>query len=248
MDADRRFWLNHAIWPLLLFLLIATASATTGLDEGIAHAWAFDATAGRFLGTGNGEWWARELIHSTGGNVMRGLGVLLLLLWASTFLANVLRRWRRPAGFLILCVALGTGTVSLLKETTNVDCPRSLADFGGQEPYVHLFSPRPDSLPKARCFPGGHSSSGFALFALYFLLLARSRRLARISLALALCVGGLFAFGQEARGAHFLSHDIWSAAIVWFACLGIFAFGYRGEVWESRRSRCTVDLVPDPQT
>lgn len=243
MDADRRFWLNHAIRPLLLFIPIAAVLATTRLDEGIARAWAFDATAGHFIGAG--KWWTTELTHGIGGNIMRSLGVLLLVFWVSTFFASALRRWRRPAGFLILSVALGTGTVSLLKQTTNVDCPRSLAEFGGREPYVNLFSPRPDSLPRARCFPGGHSSSGFALFALYFLCLARSRRLARISLALALCVGGTFAFAQEARGAHFLSHDIWSAAIVWFACLGIFSFGYRGEVWETGRSRYTADSVRD---
>jgi membrane-associated PAP2 superfamily phosphatase len=248
MTVDRRFWLNHAIWPLLLFFLTAAALATTRLDESIAQAWAFDAATGRFLGTGTGEWWAKALIHSLGGKLMRGLGALLLLLWAGTFLADTLQRWRRPAGFLILCIVLSTGTVGLLKQTTNVDCPRSLAAFGGSQPYVSLFAERPSGLPRARCFPGGHSSSGFALFALYFLCLARNRRLARIALALALTVGGLFAFGQESRGAHFLSHDIWSAAIVWFSCLGIYALGYRGKVWETERTPCTVGLVTDTRT
>jgi membrane-associated PAP2 superfamily phosphatase len=114
-----------------------------------------------------------------------------------------------------------------------VDCPWSLAEFGGQLPYVHLFADRPDSLPRAQCFPGGHSSSGFALFSLYFLTLGRSRRLARWALGGALLVGGVFAFGQEARGAHFLSHDLWSAALVWFTCVGVYAIGYRGNVWET---------------
>lgn len=245
MDADRRFWLTHAILPLLLFFLIAAASAATNLDEIIARAWAFDPRTGHFIGTGTGEWWAKALIHGAGGTVMRGLGVLLLLLWAGTFLISPLRRWRRPAGFLILSIALGAGTVGLLKQTTNIDCPRSLAEFGGRQPYVQLFAERPSSLPRARCFPGGHSSSGFVLFALYFLCLTGNRRLAPVALALALTVGGLFAFGQEARGAHFLSHDIWSAAIVWFACLGVFSVVYRGEVWETGDSRCTVDAVSD---
>ncbi len=248
MDTDRHFWLNHAIWPLLLFLLLATASATTRLDEGIARAWAFDAAAGHFIGTGTGTWWAKQLIHGIGGLVMRSLGVLLLLLWAGTFGISALRHWRRPAGFLILSIALGTGIVGLLKQTTNIDCPRSLAEFGGGQPYVSLLAERPSALPKAHCFPGGHSSSGFALFALYFLCLARSRRLARTALALALTVGGLFAFGQEARGAHFLSHDVWSAAIVWFACLGTFAIAYQGKVWATERSPVTVELVSDAAT
>ena len=249
MDADRRFWLTHAIWPLLLFVLLAAVAATTSLDESIERAWAVDPATGHFIGNGAGAWWAKALIHRTGGEVMRGLGALLLLLWACSFLGiPTLRRWRRPAGFLILSIALGTGAVALLKETSNVDCPRSLAEFGGQQPYVRLFAERPPSLPRARCFPGGHSSSGFALFGLYFLCLKRSRRQALAALALALTVGGLFAFGQEARGAHFLSHDIWSAAIVWFACLGVFSLGYRGQVWATEDDPCTVDPVPDTTT
>jgi membrane-associated PAP2 superfamily phosphatase len=113
---------------------------------------------------------------------------------------------------------------------------------------VHLFAERPNGLPRARCFPGGHSSSGFALFGLYFLCLKRSRRQALAALALAITIGGLFALGQEARGAHFLSHDIWSAAIVWFACLGVFSLGYRGQVWATGCSPCTVDAMPDATT
>jgi membrane-associated PAP2 superfamily phosphatase len=248
MDTDRRFWLQHAVWPLLLFLLVAALAATTSLDESVERAWAFNAQLGRFIGTGPGEWWARELIHRTGGDVMRGLGLLLLLSWVATLGMETLRPWRRPASFMVLSIALGTGTVSLLKETTNVDCPQALAEFGGHHPYVHLLAPRPPALPQARCFPGGHSSSGFALFALYFLYLARSRRLARASLTLALVVGGVFAFGQEARGSHFLSHDIWSAAIVWFACLSTYTLIYRGKVWDTAGSPGTVGAVPDTST
>lgn len=248
MEVDQRFWLQHAVWPLLLFLLFAATAATTSLDASIEHAWAFDAQLGRFIGTGPGEWWARELIHGGGGGLVRGLGTLLLLSWVASFAVATLRPWRRPAGFLVLSIALGTGTVSLLKETTNVACPQALTGFGGQRPYVHLLETRPPALPHARCFPGGHSSSGFALLALYFLYLGRSRRLARASLALALLVGGVFAFGQEARGSHFLSHDVWSAAIVWFACLSTYTLLYRGKVWDTAGSPCTVVAVPDIPT
>jgi membrane-associated PAP2 superfamily phosphatase len=41
-------------------------------------------------------------------------------------------------------------------------------------------------------------------------------------LAAALAVGIAFSIGQEARGAHFLSHDLTSAAIVWFVQLWIY--------------------------
>ena len=40
----------------------------------------------------------------------------------------------------------------------------------------------------------------------------------------AIAVGIAFSIGQEARGAHFLSHDLTSAAIVWFVQLGLYAW------------------------
>ncbi|MBM4197118.1 MAG: phosphatase PAP2 family protein [Gammaproteobacteria bacterium] len=248
MNFDRQFWLSHAFWPLLLFLLIAVAAVVTGLDRNLEQSWAFDPIARHFVGEGAGSWWARSLIHDAGGAVIRGLGLLMLLAWVATFFFEPLRRWRRPVGFAILCVALGAGTVGLLKQATNIACPRALTEFGGDRPYVGLLDARPATLPRARCFPGGHSSSGFALFPMYFLCIARDCRRARRALLLALGVGALFAFGQEARGAHFLSHDIWSAAIMWFACLGVFVIGYRGEVWEPERRTCRVDPLPDQPT
>lgn len=238
---DRRFWRNHILWPGLLSGLFATVVAATSLDEDFARTWAFSPVTGHFIGAGPGEWWAKGLLHSAGGLLIRALGGLALLLWALSIWCRPLQDWRRPLGFVVLCVALGVGAVGLLKQTTNVDCPWSLAEFGGQRPYVRLFADRPDELPLARCFPGGHSSSGFALFALYFLWLGRSRRAARQALTLALLVGGLFAFGQEARGAHFLSHDLWSAAVVWFVCAGVYILGYRGSVWEPPGISAPVD-------
>lgn len=235
--AQRHFWLTHALWPALVFALSAAAFATTRLDEDVAHAWAFSSAAGHFIGAGTGEWWSKDLLHSGGGLLIRTLGGLALLVWALGAVAGDRVAWRRPLGFVVVCAALGCGAVGLLKQATNVDCPWSLAEFGGDQPYVSLFADRPDDLPLARCFPGGHSSSGFALFALYFVWLGRNRRAARQALALALLVGGVFAFGQEARGAHFLSHDLWSAAVVWFVCLFVFAIGYRGSVWEPQPRR-----------
>ena len=230
---DRRFWRTHAAWPAVLFVLFAAVAASTGLDEAVARAWAFDAVTGQFIGSGTGEWWARGIIHSAGGQAIRFLGVLLVLAWALSFRIGALRPWRRPIWFVVLAVAVGARAVGLLKQVTNVDCPWSLTEFGGTLPYVHLFADRADSLPRAQCFPGGHSSSGFGLFALYFMALGRSRRLARRALAGALLVGGLFAFGQEARGAHFLSHDLWSAALMWFACVAVYTVGYGGKVWHA---------------
>jgi len=56
----------------------------------------------------------------------------------------------------------------------------------------------------------------------YFVYRDRSRRMATAALIGALLVWAVFALGQQARGAHFLSHDLASLAIVWFVQLGIY--------------------------
>jgi membrane-associated PAP2 superfamily phosphatase len=60
--------------------------------------------------------------------------------------------------------------------------------------------------------------------------LARSRRHALTGLAIGIGVGSLFSFAQQARGAHFLSHDLWSAFIAWGICLALYRYAWRENV------------------
>jgi membrane-associated PAP2 superfamily phosphatase len=162
------------------------------------------------------------VLHTGGTWLVRAVATIALVTWIATFLGAHLRSWRRYAAFSFLAVALSAGIVGGLKEITNVDCPWDLAEFGGDRPYVELFARRPESLPRAACFPGAHAASGFALVFGYFLLRDVARRRAYWALLGALLVGLSFSIGQEARGAHFLSHDVTSAAIVWFTQLLLY--------------------------
>ena len=214
----------HVWWPLLAFTLIFGVLEVFSLDRVIAREWYFNIHTGTWLGAGPGEWWARDLLHTGGGWVVRGVAAAALVLWALSFGVGRLRDWRRSAGFVLLSMLLATLIVGGLKLVTNVDCPWDLAGFGGHSPYVGLFADRPDVLSRAQCFPGAHASSGFALVCFYFALRGNSLRKARWALGLACFVGIAFSIGQEARGAHFLSHDLASAAIVWMIQLGLYAW------------------------
>lgn len=220
----RLFWRNHALWPLLAFSVAFGVIEILGLDRPIASALYFDVANAHWLGTGPGDWWAHELLHDQGRWLVRGVAAVAILIWLASFLLPSLRQWRAPAGYVGLSMVVATALVGSLKAVTNVDCPWDLAGFGGQNPYVPLFADRPDYLPRARCFPGAHAASGFALMSLYFAARDRAPRLARPFLWVAIMVGCLFALGQEARGAHFISHDLVAAALVWFAVLGLYAW------------------------
>jgi membrane-associated PAP2 superfamily phosphatase len=56
----------------------------------------------------------------------------------------------------------------------------------------------------------------------------RSRLAALWALLAAGLVWAVFSLGQQARGAHFLSHDLASLAIVWFVQLLLYAKFVRG--------------------
>jgi membrane-associated PAP2 superfamily phosphatase len=223
-SAEREFWRTHLVLPAAVFTLLLALVEVFRLDRPIAHALYYNAATQRWLGDGAGAWLARDVIHQGGRWLARALGAAALLAWLATFFVKGLRTWRRTAGFMFAAIALSVGTVGLLKLVTNVDCPWDLSEFGGDRPYVSLFGDRPDSLPRAECFPGAHASSGFALVCLYFALRNRSRRKAHWALAAACAVGVVFSIGQEARGAHFLSHDLASAGIVWFIQLGLYGW------------------------
>jgi membrane-associated PAP2 superfamily phosphatase len=228
-----RFWWSHLQVPLVLFVLLATVFAVTPLDVTIARAIFFDAANAQWIGAGS--WTVNELLHTGGRWAIRVLLALVLAFWIATWVERDWRELRRPAAFFMIAALLSIGVVGLLKTLTNVDCPWDLAAFGGRFPYVELFADRPDALRVGRCFPAAHASSGYALLALYFTFRERHAALAKLGLALGLLTGLTFGLAQQARGAHFVSHDLWSAFLVWTVSLSVYAFAFRARLWEPAR-------------
>ena len=219
-------------WPLALLIVAALVLTMTDTDLRVARWMFFDVGHGHWPGAGNG--WSGGVIHTGGRWLIRGIVAAAAVLWVSTFIRGRWLRWRRPAGYFVVATVLSTGLVGLLKQVTNVDCPWDLIPFGGQFPYIPLFADRPDALRLARCFPAAHASSGYALMALYFVGLERSRRWSRIGLAVGITTGLVFGIAQQLRGAHFLSHDLWSAVIVWCTALSAYCLLFRCRLWSSQ--------------
>ncbi|MSQ92788.1 MAG: phosphatase PAP2 family protein [Gammaproteobacteria bacterium] len=190
------------------------------LDLHIADEFFFSPLANNWIGAHT--WWAVDLIHTGGGWFVRMIGLAALITLVSGFWLPRLRRWRRDTAYLTLAMILVPTVVGAMQLVTNVDCPWNLDRYGGDRPYVSLLADRPDDLPRSACFPGSHSSSGFSLMAFYFLLFGPRPRMASWFLAGAVLIGTIFSLGQQSRGAHFLSHDLASAAIAWFLLLALW--------------------------
>jgi membrane-associated PAP2 superfamily phosphatase len=162
--------------------------------------------------------WARGLLHE-------GLRWLWALIWL-LLLIDALRRAPVTSGptrrerRLALLVGLGLLLLApLLKSFSQSSCPWSLTEFGGTAPWVsHWDWARGDGGP-GRCFPSGHGLGAMAFAPFAWLWRRRSVWLLLVTGA------ALAGIAQLARGAHFLSHSLWSAwlglALGW---LGLWAW------------------------
>jgi membrane-associated PAP2 superfamily phosphatase len=65
------------------------------------------------------------------------------------------------------------------------------------------------------CFPAGHASTGFAFMAAYFCLRQNNAPGAMKWLLVAVCIGFILGISQQMRGAHFMSHTLWTAWLCW---------------------------------
>lgn len=223
-----RFWTAHGLIPALLFIVAVVVFETTTLDVSLAnHFYDFASQQWPY----KDSWWASQLIHEYGRRLIVLLFLINVGVLTLAYLRPRLKEYRRPAAYMALVLIFAPLIVSMGKKISNTDCPWELDIYGGDRPYILLFEDRPNHLPATQCFPGGHSSGGFALLGLYFLFLKRNTRLAKLGLAIGLGMGGIFAFGQEVRGAHFISHDTWSAALCWFIALGIYTAIFKQRLW-----------------
>ena len=173
------------------------------------------------------SWVTTALIHEAGKTASAVAWLMVLLAWVWSLVDGRLVRWRRPLVYLVVTTLIAGLMISALKAITGMDCPWDLQRYGGGQPFVGLFQVRPPGMPAARCFPSGHASAGYAWVTLYFFFLMVRPRLRWIGLAAALLVGATFGFSQQLRGAHFMSHDLWTAMVCWLVALGGYCLFFR---------------------
>jgi membrane-associated PAP2 superfamily phosphatase len=191
----------------------------TPLDMDLATL-AFDPGAGQFIG--RHSYWLETILHDRVKQAVIGLGLLAVLAFITSLVWPRLFAWRRELGCLVLSLALSTSFVTPLKQLTAVQCPWSLSQFGGKETYSKLLEARPATDKPGMCWPGGHAATGFSLFALFFVLRDRRPRMARAALLVATTTGVVLSLGRMLQGAHFFSHNVWTAVFCWLIGLGCY--------------------------
>ena len=206
--------LAHAAWLLAAALLLLAVFEATDADMALQK-WLFELGGGRF------PWrsveWVDTWLYARLKSALYLLPIVSALQWL---------RWRKrkpelARRWLYVAVAMSAAPllVAGLKQLTNRPCPWDVVEFGGSVAHRSLLELAAPAGRSFACFPGGHSSGGYALMAFAFaggLPGARSRLLGPTAFAIAaLALGTLMGATRMLQGAHFLSHILWSAWFVW---------------------------------
>ncbi|QLI81019.1 phosphatase PAP2 family protein [Chitinibacter fontanus] len=216
---SRRFYLSHFGLTLLFAAILLGWYPQTQWDVAIASFY-YDPALHAFPLKNN--FFLSGVMHSGLRSALWFIPLALIgvLLWSRV--TPELQIHRRRISWLLLGMACATLVVSVLKKMSIHACPWDLQMFGGYAPLLPLFADLPAGISPGRCFPGGHASGGFALFAFYFALRDDAPKLAYLSLVIAVLLGMAMGWTQMMRGAHFLSHNLWTMWWTWMVLLVLY--------------------------
>lgn len=198
----------------LLMMGVLLAWDASGLDLAVA----------RWAGSSHGfalrdDWLFSDVLHDGMRHAAWAVVVALCVfaVWPVGRLAELpfRRRLQLPAVALI-----STAAVVTLKAFSSTSCPWDLADFGGVAHHVsHWSGWRLPDGGSGHCFPAGHATAGFAFVGGWFGLREQWPRMARRWLAVSVSAGVALGLVQQWRGAHFMSHTLWSGWVCWMVGL-----------------------------
>jgi membrane-associated PAP2 superfamily phosphatase len=185
---------------------------------------AWDATGGdlalaRLAGTPMGFPWRDNaflvrVMHESAKNLSWLFVIALFagIRWPLGVLRQLPVRGRAQLAFTVLLSVLA---VSLLKHASHTSCPWDLKEFGGVASHVSHWAWKVYDGGAGGCFPAGHASAAFAYLGGYFVLRRVAPRAALVWLGVALAAGLALGLSQQLRGAHYMSHTLWTAWICW---------------------------------
>ncbi len=197
-----------------LSLLALAAWDLSGADLALAR---LAATSDGF--PARDHWLLTRVMHD-GARALAGL-LLVALAVAVVRPYGPLRALPRARRVWLLAAVIGGMLLaSSLKRLSATSCPWDLAGFGGSAPWVSHWQWRLADGGPGHCFPAGHASAGFALVAGFFAW-PRGSVQARLWLWGGLGAGLALGIAQQVRGAHFMSHTLWTAWICWTWAWGL---------------------------
>ena len=195
---------------ILSGILILWIGNYSNIDLALADAM-FDRASGTF--PWHHAWLAERFNHGILKTILQVVGVMVVALAAWDW-ARPRPYWTAPrrTGLRVLALSaiLVPTCISVLKHFSDSHCPWDLQRYGGREPYVRLLEMLPAGVSPGQCLPAGHASSALWLVGLAVFWLPHRPRTAAAVGGLMLAFGLAVGWMQQLRGAHFLTHTLWS--------------------------------------
>ncbi|MEO5933899.1 MAG: phosphatase PAP2 family protein [Duganella sp.] len=199
---------------ILTGMLILWIGSYSSIDLTLADAM-FDRASGTF--PWRHAWLAEGFNHGILKTILQVLAVMAVSLAVWDWV-RPRPGWDAPrrtgVRVLALSAILVPTAISVLKHFSDSHCPWDLQRYGGREPYVRLLEMLPAGVAPGQCLPAGHASSALWLLALAVFWLPHRPRMAAAVGGAMLLFGLAVGWMQQLRGAHFLTHTLWS---IWIA-------------------------------
>lgn len=213
------FWIKHIVPALVFAVFMLFLYPKTHLDTLITNLF-FDAQSRSF--PLEHQAFLSQWMHRGLKWLMVLIALSCLVLSAVSFKFIPLKAHRKSLFWVFVGMVTASTIVATLKHYNQHGCPWDIDLYGGNLPLFELFVTPPIGIEAGRCFPAGHPSGGFALIAFYFAFMASHPRFAKAMLVAGFVMGLMMGFSQMMRGAHFLSHVLWSGWVVWMTLVILF--------------------------
>lgn len=201
-------------------LLLVWLQQFTEVDLAIED-WYFDPISRNF--PWKNHWFAKDLMHGYLKNLLMLPGIAIIFFCVVDYFRpskKIHPRLRIRLRFVALSASIIPALIATLKSQSASHCPWDIEQYGGNFPHLKLFETLTPSIQAGHCFPAGHASTGLWLAAFCIFWLPHAPRKAFLVFMLGLSVGFVLGWVQQMRGAHFLSHTLWS---MWIASAVIYS-------------------------
>lgn len=217
MTTDNRFNQLQCIFlGVSLFLLWKFFPVDGALDMYLIRPWM--STSGEFLYKQN--WYLDTLSHHYVKNLLIAVYASFLVILIGSFRYTSWRDLRWRYGYMFVMVIISTSIIGVLKSQSEHACPWTMV--APQQNHFSWILNQTDG----HCFPGGHSATGFALMVGYFVYRNTDRKKAIFYLYAGVILGFAMGWAQMMRGAHFLSHNLWTGWVIWLSNAVIYGLSY----------------------
>ena len=171
--------------------------------------------------TERNNWYLVHLNHKVFKQLLIAVYLSFLVLWLASFKLEKLRPQRWLYGYMFVVSILSTALIGILKSQSAHACPWDMTEQTATG-FIWNFT-----ATHGHCFPGGHASTGFALITGFFVFRLVQPKRAWFYLIAGLLLGFMMGWGQMMRGAHFLSHNLWTGWIILCFNTALYAYFYK---------------------